>query len=297
LSSSAIHFRNDLIKILQRSLDTTLNSFYSGIHFNQNIKDFNLHINGEYGISGTNAEDYLIHSTLDYNLLNKYLFLIGYSQKEYLPDFIYSVFQSNHLSWFNYINKINRTNYFFKFDSPKYYTNFSIVLHSIKNYTFFNEQSRPEQFDEKIDIITVSLKNKIKLGRIGLTSGLLYQKVKEKAIIKLPEIALSAKLFYENYLFNKALFTNLGIECEYMSTFLGDAYMPPLRQFYLQNEVEVGGYPQVNLFINFKVKTARIFFKISNLNSGMNDDFYYTVPNYPMPGRVFRVGVDWMFFD
>jgi hypothetical protein len=74
--------------------------------------------------------------------------------------------------------------------------------------------------------------------------------------------------------------------------------MPLLNQFYLQDKKLVGGYPQLDFFFNFKIQQVRLFFKICNLNHGIQPTtIYYQTPNNPMHGRIFRLGLIWRFWD
>ena len=73
--------------------------------------------------------------------------------------------------------------------------------------------------------------------------------------------------------------------------------MPATRNFYIQNDKEIGNYIYVDVFFNLQVKRARLFLKYINLGSLFNYYNYYTVPSYPMQDDGFRFGVSWMFYD
>jgi hypothetical protein len=296
-TSTSIYLINDLMDVSQRSLDTTLYNYYSGLNFNHHIKHLNFGLRGEYCFSGTNQNDFLIHSNINYNWHNNYIITFDYFKKSTYPDFMYSVFQSNHFSWYNIPDRINTSNYSISAHVKRIDSFISTEYTTISNYAYFNENVQPRQFNGEIKRFGIQLKNLIKTGNFGLESKIIFQKVNEETIINIPELTYFGTLFYQNFLFENALFIRTGVELEYISSFKGDKYMPAVRQFYIQNEIMVGNYPKINLFINFKIKTARIFLKVENLNSGIEEDFYYTVPHYPMPGRVFKLGINWMFFD
>jgi hypothetical protein len=40
-----------------------------------------------------------------------------------------------------------------------------------------------------------------------------------------------------------------------------------------------------------------IYIKFENALDGLYGKSYFSTPHYPMPGRVFRFGLRWRFFD
>ncbi|MBK9799535.1 MAG: hypothetical protein IPP56_07300 [Bacteroidetes bacterium] len=49
--------------------------------------------------------------------------------------------------------------------------------------------------------------------------------------------------------------------------------------------------------MNFKLRQARVFFKVDHLNYGLNSGKYEFVPVYLIPGRTFRFGLSWLFIN
>jgi outer membrane receptor protein involved in Fe transport len=56
-------------------------------------------------------------------------------------------------------------------------------------------------------------------------------------------------------------------------------------------------YPILDIFFNLQVKRTRLFFMMQHVNAGLIWDGYYATDAYPMPGRIFRGGVSWQFYD
>ena len=84
----------------------------------------------------------------------------------------------------------------------------------------------------------------------------------------------------------------------YNSNYFGNAYAPAIGQFYVQNEQKLTFYPVVDVFLNVKIKKARIFVKMEHLNQGIfRQKGYYVSPNYAMPERLFRLGFSWAFYN
>jgi hypothetical protein len=93
------------------------------------------------------------------------------------------------------------------------------------------------------------------------------------------------------------LLAQLALDLFYNTPYYGDAWMPATQQFYLQNNTKTGNYLYADVALNFKIKRARLFLKLSHFDNGLMGYDYFTVPHYPMQNRAFKFGVSWLFFD
>ena len=78
------------------------------------------------------------------------------------------------------------------------------------------------------------------------------------------------------------------------------AYTPAVQQFHLQPEndqVEIGGYPIVNIYANLQLKRTRLFAMYSHVNQGMGTRNSFLVPHYPINPSLLKIGVSWNFYD
>jgi hypothetical protein len=124
-----------------------------------------------------------------------------------------------------------------------------------------------------------------------------YQYVPDLVVIRLPEWFGNMSLYYEGSLFKKAMFLQIGASVFYSSDYYANAYMPATGQFYLQSEKKYGNYPYIDVFLNVRIKTVRVFIKVDHLNSGWSGSNYMLAPHYPMNDRLFKFGVSWRFWD
>jgi hypothetical protein len=110
-------------------------------------------------------------------------------------------------------------------------------------------------------------------------------------------------LYYQGFIFKRALFGQIGVETTYRTGYSADAYSPSLQQFYLADEIndplypKVASYPVVDLFLAADVKSLNIFLKLAHANEGLSGNGYFTTPYYPGMRRNFIFGIKWMFFD
>ena len=290
-------FDLEMQRFKQRTLDTVFLNYFAGANLVKQLEKLKLTLGGEYGIGGTYTDEMLVVSKVELLLNSNNKFELTYINKNAYPDLIFSIFQSNHFSWYHIIEKENKQQFILTAINKRLNTKLSTHYTITDNYTYFNELILPSQFYEKVVVYDITLNSKLKIGRIGFDNKAIYQRANKNDILHLPEVSFISSIYYTTNLFRKALFTKSGIEIKYMSPFKGDNYMPALRQFYLQQEQEIAGYPQLNLFINLKIKTANIFLKVEDVLSATDDEYYFTTPNYPMPGTVFKFGVQWSFYD
>ena len=68
--------------------------------------------------------------------------------------------------------------------------------------------------------------------------------------------------------------------------------IPSPANFYLQEYAEEEApewYPDIDAFINFRVKNFRFFIKQENVFGFFTNDFHYQVKNYPLPYPYLRL--------
>ncbi len=115
---------------------------------------------------------------------------------------------------------------------------------------------------------------------------------------RIPELFANASLFYTNFLFKDKLQLRTGLDGHFQTAYYAHAYDPVLMQYYLQDEFEIPDYYTVDFFVNFKISSARIFLKLTNLTQlvGLTDG-YFTTPFYTGQRGVVDFGFSWMFYD
>ena len=105
------------------------------------------------------------------------------------------------------------------------------------------------------------------------------------------------QVYWQKHAYNNGIFFHLGVDLHAHSKFYARSYMPIHQQFYLQNQFEIGGYPVVDAFFNFKIRNYQMFFKVTNLLQGIVGKGYYVTPGYLGQGRQVEFGLKWQFFD
>ncbi|MGM0613084.1 MAG: putative porin [Bacteroidota bacterium] len=211
------------------------------------------------------------------------------------PSVLLNSYHSTYYQWKNHFNNTNLSYLVAEGKHPN--VNGSVSFYNISDYIYFNTFGKPEQSDNAFQLLQLSIEPKVKWNRITFDNILKYQRVFGEDYLRLPEFMSKHELYYSFNLIQGVLKTQVGTQLTFHSSFSGHKYIPATQAFALQNDQQLGGYPYVDVFANFKIKRARIFVRYSHLNALLGDKRYFLMPSYPMRDDSFQFGVSWMFYD
>ena len=295
-----ISVKDQFIFIRQREVDTTFNNILAGFElyntYSNNSLWFNLSANTCF--VGYNEQDYHLKGIVRKGMIDSLTYLtLNISSSRQEPDFIYNRYTSNHFKWENDFEKIIENAIQLNFNMKKYRFAVGVNYKELTNPVYFDNYSIARQYAGTIPVASASLKKDFSFYNWHLNNSILYQYVPDSTIVRLPEYVLEHSLFYENDLFKKAMRIQIGASVFFVSNYYASRYMPATSQFYLQDDKKYGNYPFIDFFINAKIKSVRIFFKIDHLNSGWMGNKYMLTADYPVNDRAFKLGISWRFFD
>ena len=101
-------------------------------------------------------------------------------------------------------------------------------------------------------------------------------------------------IYYERHLFKGALWLDFGVDLRFRYQNNSPWYDPLLGSFYPTYQT-LKTYPVLDFFVNAKIKTVRIFLKVTNLTSAGGG--YFSAYAYPAADITFQAGVKWRFFE
>ncbi|MFZ4707481.1 MAG: putative porin [Bacteroidales bacterium] len=226
---------------------------------------------------------------------NPGLLYFSYQFAQLEPAYFYEHYSGNYFHWDKSYTKQSFNTVSVKALYRGFDAGFS--LNTGSNLAYLDKDAIPQQTAGNYTITQIWFRKLIHIGHWEIDNKLCYQNVAGADVVRLPAFTGNMAFLFNFVLFNHALISQAGVSCFYHSRWKGDAYMPNTRSFYLQDNNYTGGYLYTDLFLNFKVKRARIFIKYQHLNSGWTDYSYYMVPHYPQPDRGLRFGVSWLFYD
>ncbi|WP_218598189.1 putative porin [Polaribacter sp. NJDZ03] len=213
------------------------------------------------------------------------------------PNFNTLLHQSKYddYNWYNDFSSVNTRD--LGFDLSSKWLNASLNFTNIDNYTYFDENNKPQQFDSQVTYLKVKASKEFRIKKFALDNTIMYQNVSSgSSVFRVPELVTRNTLYYQDYWFKgKPMLVNIGATFNYFSKYKMNAYNPLLAEFTIQNEQEIG-FPSVDVFFNAQVRRTRLFLKIENVTSSFTEKNYYSAPNYPYRDFVIRFGLVWNWF-
>jgi len=213
------------------------------------------------------------------------------------PNFNTLLHQSEYdeYNWQNDFSNVNTRD--IGFDLKSKWLNASLNFTNLDNYTYFDEESKPQQFANQITYLKVKANREFKLGKFALDNTLMYQNVSSgSSVFRVPEFVTRNTFYYTDYWFKgKPMLVNLGVTFKYFTKYNANAYNPLLAEFRIQNDEQIG-FPTIDVFFNAQVRRTRLYFKVDNATSSLTDKNYFSAPNYPYRDLTIRFGLVWNWF-
>jgi hypothetical protein len=253
------------------SLLSNMNSF----SYNEN--SFNL--SGEFG--------YIHSQSLDFKLSSKY--------SVYSPEFRYFENFSNHYIWSNSFNKISNLDFIAQLTYKGY--DFMINNSIVSNYVWFDDSLNSYQNNGLINILRISINKEFKIKRFGADFFASWQKTDNLNLYRIPTYIGRSNIYFSFPMFKGVLDVFPGLEFSYISSYFADGYNPSAMIFYLQDDKKIDNQIYIDVFVNFKIKRAKIFLMYKNVNMLIGKYNYFQIAHYPQQDPGLKMGVSWRFYD
>lgn len=212
------------------------------------------------------------------------------------PDHLHYMYKSNHFQWDNDLRNSWVTQFRARLTVPRRDISIGFNMENHSNFTYLNQQGMPTQYDGNLQVIAADAKVNLKLWKFHLDNQFVYQFTSNRDVLPLPDFALYSNFYFMDKFF-KVLTTQIGVSVRYHTAYYANVYEPALGQFRRQDEMKVGNYPEMNVYINFHLKTVRFYVQYYNFNKGLfggNNSF--TMPGYPINPATFQFGLSWNFW-
>ena len=267
-------------------------------------KTLHYSVDGEIGIMDKALGQFQVNGNMDLNFRlwkdTVNLMVRGFV-KNTLPSFYMRHYHSNQFIWDNNnMEKEFRTRVEGELNIDRWGTNLRAGVENIKNYTYFNQNAVPAQYSGNIQVISAILNQNFRIGIFHLDNEVVWQQSSNETLLPLPKLSLYSNFYILTKLAKKVLTVQVGADVRYFTKYHAPAYTPAIQQFHLQpddDQVEIGGYPIVNIYANIHLKRTRLFAMYSHVNQGMGTRNSFLVPHYPINPSLLRVGVSWNFYD
>ncbi len=271
---------------------------------------------GAFGTSGIIVNPSKIYTNkYDYNVNLKAQFYnleVGLNATRATPPIInfYSL-QHNLYSWHSELSPTITNSIYAKYQLRSKNSYFAIQpsVYQVENYNYFNSDIKPTQTPSgtKLFYGMMDLNFNIRLWKIHFDNYAKLTYIPENQrndpkldVIRMPTVFFNPRIYFK-YVPNNKKFKQdfrFGFDIYYRSAYYGNAYMPSIGQYYVQNDFELKENVLVDLFITAKLRNARLFLKINQFNQAVGlTKGYYITPYYPGSLPSFVLGVHWMLFD
>lgn len=225
------------------------------------------------------------------------------------PSFLSQAYRGSHNVWLNEFNNIEGTevkgNLIYRSRVLSIYP--GVRFTTLRNTIFFKDNNQetgqralPMQSEGFQTWVSPELVFTVALHKhVTLTTQTLYTRILENAddAIQVPDLFVNAQLVYSNIWFNGNFDFQAGVNGHWKSAYYAPSYDLAIQQFYIQQQYEAPSFPIVDLFINAKIKRARIFLKYNNVVKAFSDYGNVPTPFYPGINNLLDFGFDWSFYD
>ncbi len=176
--------------------------------------------------------------------------------------------------------------------------------YAVTNYIYFDDFYTLQQRPALFNYINAGLEKKFRLARhINWYTEVAFQQPAGNAPVHLPTVYTRNRVAFEGNFF-KNLFLSTGIEIRYFTPYKADGYSPLNGQFYYQDDSTLHNRPDVNVYLNFRIKSFKTFVRIENLNTfdKYGDSFgflnhNFSAPHYPQNALWLHFGIWWNFVN
>ena len=292
--------KDEFVKIKQKEIDTSFNNIMvnAAVYNTYSNNKFWWRLSGKYVISGYNGGDYNAGAVFKKKLADSLLTVtVSGNIQANAPDFIYNRYLSNNFIWNNNYDKTQMWRIGGDVGIKKYKFDAGADFKVYTNVLYFDNYALAREYKGQIPLFTAFVKKDFKLLNWHLNNTIIYQYVPDSMVIRVPAFVLNHSLYYENDLFKGALHLQIGASVNYSTAYFADAYMPATGEFYLQSDKKYGNYPFIDVFLNARIKSVRVFLKVDHANSGLMGNTYMITAHYPMSDRMFKIGINWRFWD
>ena len=202
--------------------------------------------------------------------------------------------------WKNNFGKTLETSLKGTYSLPSFDLAISGSYNLINNLVYFDTDGMAQQNGSVINVLQLTVKKDFHTRLLHFENWLGIQE-STSSTLRLPTFYSRHSIYLEGKIFKKAMLTRFGFDARLNTGYRPYNYHPLIGQFFLQNDQELPFTPLIDVFLNFKVKTFRFFFKVENLLPYTTRRYYFQTASYPMPFTFsnggMRVGVNWRLVD
>jgi hypothetical protein len=294
-----VGIRHQFIHFFHQS-DTSFHliAFNYGIQtiLNENTK---LSLQASYHLPGYRAHDYILQLRFKYTGGRSAMTdpEMGFSLIRETPSWIHSIYTAETYP----THELNRKQLVAKLTGgasiPAMKVNYQIVIGSVTNPYFFNEQAKLSFLPSRYPFIQINFRQQFVWRKFSFLHQLTWQEISGESWNFVPDLVLKGSMFYDKAFFKKELQVQFGIHYLFMNSYSAPGYFPLYGIFFNQNDHIYGESLNMDVFFRMKIKSVMFLFQLNHLNQGWIGDYPYLSHPYPGYPRRFTFGITWSFYD
>ena len=168
----------------------------------------------------------------------------------------------------------------------------------VNRHMYFNQDAEPEQTADVATMLHPGVEMDFRLGNFFINVNYINTIIEGGAanVFRMPEHFANFSFYYERPIVGE-LIGRVGIDTHIQSAYFADDYDPVTQQFFLQDNFEIPAYGFGDIYLSFKINSAKLFFKYRHINQGLTARGYFTTPYYTGQQAVFDLGLNWSFYN
>ena len=266
--------------------------FYGG-DLNYSFKDS---VTWKNELTVSSNKEYAINSGFNFKQ-----FSLEAGIKSYRPSLFQNTYYGHFESWNNdFVNTTTQKiglSYLFSFGSQRLKAAYE--YQNVNSLIYYNNDGNPTQqaVGEALTFNSFATTLLLKYKSLHFNNYTRFYGISGSDIWRAPSLFTKSSIYLDNQIFKTALKFKVGFDLYYKSGYKGYAYDPVIQQFYLQDDVTIADYPVLDVFMDFNIKVADLFLKMSHLNQGWWGQGYEATPGYVGTRRLFLFGIKWRFYN
>jgi len=268
-------------------------------------KKWDIEATGQLYVTGGAGGDYSAYVSLQRELSKKLGSLqVGFQNVNKSPSYVSQGYGSFPVHPRENINKMNISRLFASIYVPSQQLHITGNYYAVTNYIYFDSFLTSNQYSGLFNVLDIGLDKRFRLSKhLAWYTDVHFQQAPGNPPVHLPALFTRNRFAFEGNFF-KNLDLSTGIEIRYYTPYKADNYSPLTGQFFYQNNVTINNRPDINAYLNFRIKSFKGFVRVENLNtldrSGNSVAFThynFIAPYYPQNGLWIRFGVWWSFVN
>jgi hypothetical protein len=247
--------------------------------------------------TGYKAGDFELSGDIEKSIWGNFILKLSGRLASTKPGYFINEYSSNHFEWNNNFDRQQSSSLRGGLYLKKYKFSIEGQADNLKNFIYFDASAKPSVAQNLFSVYSLTINKLIDWGIFHTDIRFTFQRSGNDSAISIPYFSGFNSTYLEFNLFKKVMKVQWGIDVFYNSAFYANAYMPVTGIFYSQNNTKISDYPYTNMFLNIKVKRLRFCIEYERINSFLNNDHGFFLPQYPYNPGILKYGLSWTFYD